>query len=201
MKTLLTLFLAIFVSACTTSVIDMTAKPTVQKFDLSDSDNDGVIQARDACHETFAGAKIDSSGCSAEKTNTLRRQLIINFSNDSYLVRSEFLPEVEKLATVMQDFPSVKVTIEGHTSQQGKAEYNKKLSLQRAKAIKNILVTRFAIEQSRITTIGYGFQRLLLEGDDDYINARNRRIVAEMVTDVQLKDLKWTIYSVDDPVK
>lgn len=201
MKILLTIFLVVSVSACTTQIIDMTPEPTVQKFDLSDSESDGVIQARDDCPETFSGAKINNNGCANEEVGILREKLLVNFSNDSYLVSPEFLPEVKKLAAVMQEFPSLKLTIEGHTSKQGKAEYNKRLSRQRAEAIKNILVTRFAIEQSRIKTIGYGFERLLLEGDDDYINARNRRIVAETITEVQLKDLKWTIYSVDDPVK
>ena len=201
MKTLLTVFLAIFVTACTTPIIDMTAEPTVQKFDLSDSENDGVIQARDDCPETFSGAEINNSGCDSDTTELLRRQLLINFSNDSYLVESEFLPEIKELADVMQAFPSIKLTIEGHTSKLGGAQYNKILSLQRAEAIKNILVTSFAIDKSRITTIGYGFDRLLNEGDSEYIEAHNRRIVAEISNEKNLKNFKWTIYSVDSPVQ
>ncbi|HEY7866959.1 MAG TPA: OmpA family protein, partial [Psychromonas sp.] len=73
--------------------------------------------------------------------------------------------------------------------------------LQRAQAIKDILTTRFAIDATRISAVGYGFERVLLEGDDETINARNRRIVAETRTEVQRKDMKWTIYSVDQPVE
>lgn len=202
MKALITILLAIFVSACTAPVIiDMTPEPTKQKFDLSDSESDGVIQARDNCPDTFSGAQVNNSGCATESVDILRRQLLVYFNNDSYLVSAEFLPELQELADVMEEFPSAKLAIEGHTSKQGSAEYNKRLSLQRAEAIKNILITRFAIDKSRITTIGYGFERLLIEGEGEYIDARNRRIVAEISNEIHKKDLKWTIYSVDQPAE
>ena len=54
--------------------------------------------------------------------------------------------------------------------------------------IKDILISKFAIEESRIDAIGYGFTRLLLEGDDEYIHARNRRIVAEISSDEKIID-------------
>ena len=201
MKSLIIVFLAVFVSACTTQIIDMTPEPTEQKFDLIDSESDGVIQARDNCPDTFFGAQVDNSGCSSETVEILRGKLLVNFSNDSYIVGAESFPEIEKLADLMKAHPSLILTIEGHTSKRGSAEYNKILSLQRAKAIKDILTTRFAIDAARISPVGYGFERVLLEGDDETINARNRRIVAETSTAVRLKNMKWTIYSVDDPVE
>ena len=93
------------------------------------------------------------------------------------------------------------MTIEGHTSIRGKAELNKTLSQNRAQAIKDILITQFNIAADRIEPIGYGFEKLLLEGDDEYIHARNRRIVAEISSDRSFTDMKWTIYSVDDEVE
>ncbi|HEY5716692.1 MAG TPA: OmpA family protein [Psychromonas sp.] len=201
MKTLINIFLVILLSACTTQVIDMTPEPTAQKFDLSDSEGDGVISARDNCPETFSGEQVDNSGCTIENVEILRRQLLVNFSNDSSAVSAKYFPEIKKLADFMKEYPSASVTIEGHTSKQGTAEYNKKLSLQRAEAIKDILVTRFAIDKTRITTIGYGFEQLLLEGDDEYVHARNRRIVAELSRKIHNKEMKWTIYSVDDPAQ
>jgi len=97
----------------------------------------------------------------------------------------------------MTEFPQVQVTIEGHTSIKGLAEYNKKLSLNRAQAIKDILIERFNISNERVATVGYGFEQLLFEGDDSYIHAKNRRIVAEISSDREITDMKWTIYSVD----
>ncbi|PKH03948.1 OmpA family protein [Psychromonas sp. MB-3u-54] len=201
MKSLITVFLAIFVSACTTQIVDMTHEPTPQKFDLSDSESDGVIQARDHCPDTFSGAQVDNNGCAIKKIEIAREKLLINFSNDSSVVRAEFFPEIEKAANLMKAQSNSLITIEGHTSKRGSAEYNLILSLQRAEAIKDILITKFAIDERRITAVGYGFERLSVEGDDESIAARNRRVVAEINSELSQNELKWTIYSVDSPTE
>jgi OOP family OmpA-OmpF porin len=190
-----------FISACSVQVIDMTTEPTVQQFDLSDSEGDGIISARDECPESNAGAQVGNNGCGTNTIETVRRNLEVNFDNNSYVVKNEYISEIEKLADFMIEYPQTQVTIEGHTSIRGKAALNKKLSQNRAQAIKSILIKKFNIASERITAVGYGFEKLLLEGDDDYIHVRNRRIVAEISSDRSLTDMKWTIYSVDDEVE
>ena len=198
---LLTILCLFLVSACSTQTIDMTPKPTVQKFDLSDAEGDGIILARDECPESSSGAEVGNSGCGSETLETLRRKLEVNFDTNSHTVKREFLAEIEQLADFMNEFPQTEVIIEGHTSIRGKAEFNKTLSQNRAQAIKDILVQNFNIAEERIKPIGYGFENLLLEGNDEYIHARNRRIVAEISSDIHITDMKWTIYSVDDEVE
>lgn len=201
MKHLLNLFLIIFISGCSLQVVEMTDGPTPQKFDLTDSDADGVIIARDNCVDSFVGAKVDTSGCGTNKIHKVRRKLQVHFTNNSSVVAPEYFPEIQSLANFMKEYKTAKVTIEGHTSKLGSAELNRKLSQKRAQAVKDILVNKFAIDESRVTAIGYGFERLLLEGDDEYIHARNRRIVAEISSEKSLTDMKWTIYSVDHPTE
>ncbi|MFT6987204.1 MAG: OOP family OmpA-OmpF porin [Psychromonas sp.] len=201
MRYLITFFLSLFITACAVHVDEMTVEPTMQKFDLTDSESDGVINARDQCPESFSGAQVDNSGCGAERLEKVRRNLLVNFANDSYIVESQFLPEIAALANFMKEYSETKVTIEGHTSKVGSKALNKKLSQNRAEAIKDILVNKFAIDESRITPIGYGFARLLLEGDDEYIHARNRRIVAELSSEKSFTNMKWTIYSVDERIE
>ncbi|MGB5446496.1 MAG: OmpA family protein [Psychromonas sp.] len=199
MKALLAFFLVVSVSACSTQVIDMTADPTLQKYDLSDPEGDGVIEARDKCPNTVVGEQINNNGCGIASVQVLEKELMINFENGSYSVAAEFLPEIEGLANTMKEYPETQLTIEGHTSKQGSAEYNSRLSRQRAEAIKEILVSRFAIDKKRITAVGYGFEHLLAEGDAESIHARNRRIVALLSSaKIQGRGMKWTIYSVDD---
>lgn len=194
----ITLLSVLFLSACSVQVIDMTPEPTKQKFDLSDSEGDGVIQARDKCPNSYAGAKVDSNGCGTNTVHTIRHRLDVNFDIDSFKVKDEYLDKIEKLAEFMAEFPQIEVSIEGHTSITGSAAYNKELSQNRAQAIKNILVQQFDIASDRVTTVGYGFEKLLLEGDDEYIHEKNRRIVAEISSDRKITDMKWTIYSVDN---
>lgn len=187
-----------FLSACSTQVIDMTEKPTEQKFDLSDSEGDGIINARDECPDSYAGSQVNNQGCGSKTVETLRRKLEVNFDTNSYVVKKEYFAEIKKLADFMTDFPQTVVTIEGHTSIRGSATLNQKLSENRAIAIKKLLTSRFNIAAERITAIGYGFEKLLLEGDDEYIHARNRRIVAEISSDKSFINMKWNIYSVDN---
>lgn len=199
---LINLLLTIFLlSGCSIHAVDMAAEPTVQEFDLSDNEKDGVIAARDLCPDSHSGSAVDINGCGSESLEKIRRQLLVNFTTNSSVVAPRYYPEIKKLADFMKEFPSATVTIEGHTSIRGKAEYNKKLSMRRAKAIKTILVDKYQIDAQRITAVGYGFERLLLEGDDEYIHARNRRIVAEIEIERSVVDMKWTIYSVDDPIE
>lgn len=197
----LTLLCILFISACSTHIIDMTEQPTQQKYNLVDMEGDGVIAARDKCPDSVAGALVDNTGCGTEYIETLRRDLEVHFDVDSYIVGEEYFPEIQELADFMTEFPQVKVTIEGHTSITGSAAHNLVLSENRAQAIKSILVEQFAIDAARIDAIGYGFEQLVDTGNDEAAHARNRRIVAELSTDKNNIEMKWHIYSVDEEVK
>ena len=198
---ILSIFFVFILSACSTQVINMTDGVTPQVFDLTDSEADGVISARDECPSSSAGVRVENNGCGTQTIETRRRKLEVNFDTNSFVVKNKYLTEIGKLADFLIKYPSTTVTVEGHTSIRGTAKLNKTLSQNRAQAIKNILVRQFNVEEDRITAIGYGFERLLLEGDDEYIHARNRRIVAEISSDVSLQNMKWTIYSVDNEVE
>jgi len=191
----------LFLSACSTQVIEMTEQPTQQQYDLTDAESDGVIGARDKCPDTPIGALINNDGCETESVDTVRRHLAVNFENDSYVVTDQYFPEIGELAEFMTEYLQTKVTIEGHTSMVGSAEYNQVLSENRAEAIKLILIEQFSIAAERITAVGYGFEQLLIEGDDETAHAQNRRIVADLSIDESYTDMKWNIYSVDEVVE
>lgn len=198
----ISLYMAVLLlSGCSFNAIEMAAEPTVQKFDLSDKESDGVINARDICPESFSGAAVANDGCGTESVEEVRRTLLVNFQTDSAKVNPRFYPEIQGLADFMKEHATVAVTIEGHTSIRGDAAYNKRLSLRRAKAIKSILVKKYNIADERIKPVGFGSEQLLLEGDDEYVHAKNRRIVAEIFSEKRIADMKWTIYSVDERVQ
>lgn len=69
-----------------------------------------------------------------------------------------------------------KLTIEGHTDSKGNAVYNKRLSSQRAEAVKQVLIENGLIDND-ITAIGYGKERLLVNPERNEVDfARNRRV-------------------------
>jgi OOP family OmpA-OmpF porin len=78
----------------------------------------------------------------------------------------------------MKDYPDLKVVIEGHTDSVGTSAYNKKLSQERAGAVKNYMVEKNGIDSSRITTEGFGKERPIADNATAEGRAQNRRVEA-----------------------
>lgn len=146
----------------------------------SDSDNDGVIDKNDNCPNTPMTDKVDSNGCTIFDEETSTMKLLVNFDNNKAIVKSEYLPEIEKMADFLSSYPETSLVIEGHTSKVGSAAYNKNISQQRANAIIAVLVEQFNIDSNRLSAVGYGEERLLELGDNAAAHAVNRRIEAKV---------------------
>lgn len=169
----------------------------LQENDLSDDDADGVIAYREQCLNSVLGSQVDNSGCGGDTVNTVRQELKVNFGNNSADISARYFTDIKELADFMSRYPDLDVIIEGHSSKQGSAALNMDLSQRRAQAVMDLLVNRFGVSTSRVSAIGYGFERLLDEGNSKSAHKRNRRIVAELSGENLTQDMKWTIYSVD----
>lgn len=178
--------------------VDLDGVKTTQAYDLSDKDGDGVIEARERCAGTAVGANTDNVGCGQIKSVSERKEINILFANDSAYISPEYYPQIEEVAVFLRQYPSTKVTIEGHTSRTGSDEHNTALSQARADAVVAVLSERFSIDRSRLNAIGYGSSRPIVMEQSPEAEIRNRRVVAEVSGDDTAADLKWTIYSVDD---
>ncbi len=66
---------------------------------------------------------------------------------------------IKRTVQILRDNPKARIQIAGYTSAAGTDEYNKALSLRRAKAVKDYLVEEGLISSDRLTTIGYGETR------------------------------------------
>lgn len=146
-----------------------------------DDDNDGVSNENDNCANTPATHKVDVNGCTLFSNEKNRVKLLVNFDNNKAIVKSEFLPEIEKMADVLKTYPDVSLVIEGHSSKAGTDAYNKVISQKRADAIVNVLVNEFGISSSRLSSVGYGSERLLDQSNSREASALNRRIEAKVV--------------------
>ena len=68
----------------------------------------------------------------------------------------------------------IHVSIEGHTDSKGSAKYNKKLSVKRARAVKDYLV-QHGISESKISAKGFGETSPEFPNDSEINRAQNRR--------------------------
>jgi len=93
--------------------------------------------------------------------------------------KSEILPQSEaeliKLVNMMNNTPTMKIRIDGHTDETGTEEQNKKLSVQRAQAVVNFLIM-FDIDPSRLTYNGWGSSKPLAKNDTEEGRKLNRRV-------------------------
>jgi outer membrane protein OmpA-like peptidoglycan-associated protein len=81
---------------------------------------------------------------------------------------------VEALGRTLKAYPNVKIGVEGFTDASGDPAANKRLSQDRADAVKQALVQQ-GIGDERITTAGFGPERPVALNDSEEGRARNRR--------------------------
>lgn len=82
---------------------------------------------------------------------------------------------LNKLAVFLGKYPERSVSIEGHTDSVGSAEYNKKLSGQRAQSVVKWL-TAHGVPADRLSGVGMGKDKPLVPNDTDLNRALNRRV-------------------------
>ena len=85
---------------------------------------------------------------------------IIYFDFDKSDIRRDAELELQKVLAVMNKYPTMTIDIRSHTDCRGAAEYNERLSNNRAKSTRQYLVDK-GISPERLTAKGYGESQLL----------------------------------------
>ena len=96
------------------------------------------------------------------------------FGFDQSDLSSDAQTTLDRQATWLQKYPSVRITVEGHCDERGTREYNLALGERRASAVKDYLVAR-GIDGGRIETISYGKERPVAFGGTESAWSQNRR--------------------------
>jgi outer membrane protein OmpA-like peptidoglycan-associated protein len=100
----------------------------------------------------------------------------IYFDSGSAVLLEESEPMLKQVAQLVKASQDTTLTIEGHTDNIGSADYNQKLSEERAAAVRDALVTRYAIPANRLTAKGYGLTRPVDNNATVVGRAHNRRV-------------------------
>jgi peptidoglycan-associated lipoprotein len=99
----------------------------------------------------------------------------VHFDLDSAALTEEARRQIEQHALWLQNHRDVRVTLEGHCDERGTVEYNLALGDQRARAVRDYLVS-LGVAADRLRTVSYGKERPLDPASNEAAWARNRRV-------------------------
>ncbi|MDP2175225.1 MAG: OmpA family protein [Bacteroidota bacterium] len=103
------------------------------------------------------------------------------FDTDKFDIKAESMLELDKLVNLLKKFPFMKIEIGGHTDNSGDKTKNKTLSQNRAKSVKDYLISK-GVEPTRLSAIGYGDSKPIASNDDPKGRAINRRTVFKVIS-------------------
>jgi len=106
-------------------------------------------------------------------TKIILKNIFFDYAKST--LRPSSFPELERVLKLMNDFPTIRVEISGHTDNQGSLGLNKKLSEARAKAVVDYLISK-GISASRLEYQGYAYFQPVATNDTDEGRQENRRV-------------------------
>lgn len=144
---------------------------------IPDTDGDGVNDEEDKCINEKGPAS--NFGCPVisediiKRVNVAAKNVFFATASDKLLKQSN--KRLDDVVTILNENPSFKVQIDGHTDEQGKDEYNLDLSNRRAASVKAYLVGK-GIAENRLSSQGYGETKPVADNKTAKGRAQNRRV-------------------------
>ena len=144
---------------------------------VPDTDGDGVNDEEDKCINEKGPAS--NYGCPVIDTKIIERvnkaaQNVFFATGSSKLLAKSF-PKLNDVVTILKENPTYKVNIDGHTDNTGKADKNQTLSESRSASVKAYLVSK-GVDESRLTSTGYGQDKPVADNKTAAGRAKNRRV-------------------------
>jgi outer membrane protein OmpA-like peptidoglycan-associated protein len=136
--------------------------------------------ARMTAEARLAGAMKDLATIAAIKEET--RGLVITlsgsilFASNKYVLLNTAMTKLDQVAEALKAQDADKrMVVEGHTDSQGSDRINQPLSVNRAGAVRDYLVSR-GVDSDKISAIGMGSSRPLVDNRNAENRANNRRV-------------------------
>lgn len=99
----------------------------------------------------------------------------VRFDTNKSTLTATAKANLDKLVSVFNQYPDTNIQIYGYTDSTGSAEYNLKLSGERAASVKSYLATK-GISSSRFNTTGLGIADPIATNDTPEGRSQNRRV-------------------------
>jgi OmpA-OmpF porin, OOP family len=99
----------------------------------------------------------------------------INFERRSTAITADSQIVVEEIAKILNDNPTFKIEVAGHTDSRGSDSLNKQISQDRASSVRDVLIS-LGINKDRVTAVGYGEEFPIAKDDENGLSEINRRV-------------------------
>jgi len=134
---------------------------TGRRMDALEQRTDGRLAALDRRLDALSSALSSLEGefdVTVERLETaLRFDVPVYFGFDDDTLRPVDLPLLDRFSSVVKEYyPEVLLTVEGFTDPIGPVEYNQKLGLRRAGAVRSYLIESGGFSEGRVRTVSYG---------------------------------------------
>ena len=144
---------------------------------LMDADSDGVVDAEDKCPNVAGvaanyGCPMVTEAVQKELTG-LARAIYFSTGEDSFT--SETSIRLEGVSKIVSEYTASKFVVEGHTDSTGSDKINKKLSQERADAVRNYLIEN-GFPAENIKAIGHGSSNPIGDNKTSKGRQENRRV-------------------------
>jgi len=146
-----------------------------------DNDKDTVLDVKDMCPNEIGATTEEPLGCPAKPALAIvtdcevkiAQQIHFEYNKDK--IRPESFPILDAVVDVLNKNPDIKIEVQGHTDNRGSSSYNKDLSNRRSASVKKYLVSH-GVPAERLTSLGYGFDRPIVDNSTEQNRALNRRV-------------------------
>ena len=147
-----------------------------------DRDGDSVLDKDDQCPDV-AGT-VANNGC-PEVTEEVQKQLndyarTILFDTGKSSIKAESTSVMVDIIQILNEYPTAKFTVEGHTDSVGSAKLNQSLSEKRANSVRDFLIDK-GIGADRLTAIGYGEDKPIATNNTRAGRTQNRRVEINLI--------------------
>ena len=143
---------------------------------VPDTDGDGINDEEDKCPSRPGVA--ENAGCPViakeviEKINFAAKNVF--FNSGSFKLMPKSYKSLNNVVAILKADESLFLDIDGHTDASGADDKNQVLSENRAKAVKDYLISK-GIAESRLTFTGYGEAKPVADNATAAGRAKNRR--------------------------
>ncbi len=144
-----------------------------QNLDLRDFKTDGQVTFKDMSIAPIELAKLEP------KVTIPLNNIFFDF--DKFVLRPESFPELNRLAELLEEHPSINIEVSGHTDNVGTDEYNLRLSKNRAEKVTQYLLQK-GITKERIKATSYGESRPVDTNATKEGRQKNRRVEFTILT-------------------